>query len=210
MKKKTIIFDFDGTLADSLHVVIQVYNSIAPHFNTKKIEIEKMLYYRNIPTRQLLKELNISNWKLPCLLFFVKNKLKKRKYNIEFFDGMKDVVTTLSEKKIQLGIVTNNSKKFVQRFLEKENLENNFDFIYSSRTFYGKDKKLQKLINNYNLERENVLYIGDEIKDIEACKKVSIPIMAVTWGGYSSEILESYNPEYLIDNPKDILTFFNR
>ncbi len=206
--KKTIVFDFDGTLANSLQIAIEVYNSVAPYFNTRRIRNEEINHFRNSSPKEIFKELNIQNWKLPLLLFFVKYQFHKKVNKVEFIDGMKEVVIELKNSGYQLGILTNNSKNTIQKFLMREGIENYFNFIYTAKSFYGKDKKLEKLIKDYNLEKESVIYIGDEVKDIEACKKVGISIVSVSWGTSSSAMLKTYYPTYLVNNPEEILTIF--
>ena len=55
------------------------------------------------------------------------------------------------------------------------------------------------------LHPSNVLYVGDEVRDIEAAKKAGIRIAAVTWGYNSKKALEAYKPDYLVTKPEELL-----
>ncbi len=203
--KRTIIFDFDGTLVDSLPTLIELYNEIAPLFNTKIIQRQDIQRFQTIPLKTVFKELNLSHWKLPLILFLVKRKFRKKIYTIQMIEGMKDILFVLKENGFDLGVVTSNSKKNIQAFLTKNQLVDQFSFIHSAKKFYGKSDTLHQVMKTYGLKKETTWYIGDEIKDIEACKKVELPIIAVSWGAYLSSSLQAYHPDYMAHLPHDIL-----
>jgi CRISPR-associated protein Cas8b1/Cst1 subtype I-B len=64
---------------------------------------------------------------------------------------------------------------------------------------------IKKVIKKDNTKYEKIFYVGDETRDIEAAKKAGIQSIAVSWGYLSREILEKYKPDYIIDNPKELL-----
>ena len=68
---------------------------------------------------------------------------------------------------------------------------------------------INAFIEQNNL-KDDVVYIGDEERDIAACKKCKISIIAVTWGFDSKELLEKNNPHYLADTPKELLEIITR
>ena len=104
-----------------------------------------------------------------------------------------------------MGIITSNSKKNVEKFLKKHNLNDIFDFIDSSTRILGKSYQIKSIIKKHRLDKDSVLYIGDETRDIEATKKVGIKVAAVTWGFNSSERLSQFSPDYLIDEPEQLI-----
>ena len=119
------------------------------------------------------------------------------------FPGLGLALKKLKKKGFKLGILTSNSKDNVGFFLKHNRLEL-FDFIYSGADLFGKDKTIKKMIKNQNLDRKNVVYFGDEVRDIEACQKAGVKIVAVGWGMNSPLALKSANPEQLITSPKDL------
>ena len=203
--KKTIIFDFDGTLADTFSALIKIYNSIAPYYHCKKINPEDIPELKNKRPQIFLKKYNISKLKLLLLIVHIRKKLKKEIKNIEPIKGIETALQQLKGEKYQLGIMTTNDSKNVQLFLEKNHLEHHFDFIYSGRKFFGKDKFLKKLLQKEGLSKKDVIYVGDETRDIEACKTLQIPIVSVTWGFNSKTILKSLKPEGLAEHPSDLI-----
>jgi phosphoglycolate phosphatase len=89
--------------------------------------------------------------------------------------------------------------------LERYDL-NIFDFINTSIRIWGKSKGLKNLISKNGFAVEDIVYVGDETRDIDAAKKVGVRVAAVTWGYNSYEKLASHNPDYIIQKPQDLLT----
>jgi phosphoglycolate phosphatase len=56
-----------------------------------------------------------------------------------------------------------------------------------------------------NISPAQAIYIGDETRDIEACKKVGIPIISITWGMNNKEILSTLNPDQMAHSPLEII-----
>ena len=81
--------------------------------------------------------------------------------------------------------------------------------MYVDTSIFGKHTTLKRLIKKYDLVKKEVIYIGDEIRDIEACKKAGIECIVVTWGYNSRKALQQQNPDYMIDRPADLLKIGN-
>ena len=84
-------------------------------------------------------------------------------------------------------------------------MKNLFSFIYTERTLFSKDKALNKFIKRNNLIPEQVMYVGDETRDIEASKKINVKVVAVSWGFNSEEALARQNPDFLINKPSELV-----
>lgn len=199
----TVIFDFDGTLADSYLATYRIYNEIATKYNFKPIREEDIPILRTMKPFELLRYFQIPLHKIPYLLIEGRKSIKKYLHKIEPFHGIPEVLKQLHTD-YQLGILTSNNKENVEYFLKKHNLEY-FDFIHSEKNLFGKDKALQHLIEKHNLNKEKTIYVGDEVRDIESCKKVEVPIISVTWGFNEVGILEKHYPSYLAQIPEDLL-----
>ncbi|RYD47438.1 MAG: carotenoid oxygenase, partial [Verrucomicrobiaceae bacterium] len=80
-----------------------------------------------------------------------------------------------------------------------------FDFISSTSRLTGKSAHLRAIRKTFSLHAEEMLYVGDEIRDIKASKKAGIDMAAVTWGFNSSESLTAESPAHLINSPAELL-----
>jgi len=61
------------------------------------------------------------------------------------------------------------------------------------------------VVREHKLDKNNVIYVGDETRDIRSARKSQIPIVAVTWGFNATEILSQHQPDYLVDHPSELL-----
>lgn len=201
---KTIIFDFDGTLADTVVPAARILQRIAGEFGLHGLSDEVMERWRNFSIPEILKQLHFPLWKLPFVAQRTKEEMNKEIASIPPIKGMQEVLQLLQKKKCTLGIVTSNNKNNVVAFLDKNNM-NVFDFIYTGTSIFGKDRQIMSALKKNGLAKKNIVYVGDEIRDIIACKKLQIPIISVTWGFNTKKALRGYGPDFLIDKPEELL-----
>ncbi len=200
---KTIIFDFDGTIADSYIITFRIYNELAEKYNLKSIPEADISILRTMKPFELLSYFQIPFHKIPFLLFEGRSLFKKYVHELEPISGMKEVLEQLS-KKYKLGILTSNNAENVEYFLKKHKLEL-FAFIHSEKNLFGKDKALNHLLEEHNLEKSKTIYVGDEVRDIQSCQKIDMSIISVAWGFNEVGILGKHNPSYLIQHPEELL-----
>lgn len=125
---------------------------------------------------------------------------------MELFEGIQNLILGLQKRGYEVGIISSNSKENILAFLSKNNLGNIADknILCSSRIF-SKDKQLKKFLKNNQLKPSEIIYVGDENRDIIACKKVGVRIIWVNWGYDSIEVVENSNPDFLVNSPEEIL-----
>lgn len=203
--EKTVIFDFDGTIADTLETIAVLYNQVASDFNCKPVSFEEKDKFRAMKTHEFLKECNIPVLILPLLAIKIKNELRNEIKKVKPVEGMIKALHDIREAGIKIGVMSSNSVDNIRLFLNENKLHDIFDFIHSGKNIFGKDKVILRLLSKYKLQRNSVVYVGDETRDIEALKRIKVPIIAVSWGFNSHEILEKQNPDALIDNPDELL-----
>ncbi len=204
VKYKYVLFDFDGTLADTEEVNFVIYQKLAEKYNLRNITIDELGHIKKMSARELMAYVELKKRYLP---FILKRGKKLLKHDIRNIKPCKhDIFNTVSALKsmgISTAIITTNSKTNVQMFLEEQNADI-FDFIASSSMF-GKESKLKKVIKKEKLELKDVLYVGDEIRDIHAAKNTGIDIASVAWGYNTVESLKKHKPEYLIYEPCELI-----
>ncbi len=205
-----IIFDFDGTLCDSLDVAVSVVNKFADEYGFDKItDIEKM---RGMTPMENMKNLGVSKIKLPFIVRKIQKDLRKRIDELKPFSVMKEILKYLKkEKKASLLLLSSNNIDNVLYFLNKYNM-NYFDVFCTKVSTFGKSEAIKNIIKKAKLDisRDKVYYIGDEERDIRACKKAKIPIISRAWGICSYKHLKNSNPEFLCSSPSELKEIFNR
>lgn len=204
MPKKVIIFDFDGTIADTFDSILKIINRLSDEFGYKKVKEDDVDKLRDKKSQEILKNSGISMIELPFFIKRVKSELNKEIESLKPTKGIKDALLKLKKDGYKLVILTSNSKENVSKFLKKNNLDL-FDFIYSGSSIFGKSKVINSLLKKLSLRPEEVIYVGDETRDIEAAKKTNIKIIAVSWGFNSKQILKKQKPDFLISKPKELI-----
>ncbi|MFZ7134648.1 MAG: HAD-IA family hydrolase [Eubacteriales bacterium] len=204
MHLKCIIFDFDGTLADTEEHTFRIFNKLAEKHNYKIISSEDLHEIKHLNFMEILKRIGIPYAKLPKIMKEGQKLLKEDMEDIQpFQNDIKDVIDKIHEKVLIMGVITSNTKKNVVRFLLNYDIKA-FDFIISS-PLLSKEKKMNAIAKKYHLNKDEILYVGDEIRDIEACKKAKIKCAAVTWGYNVEETLKREEPDYIINKLEDLL-----
>ncbi|MBD2395921.1 HAD-IA family hydrolase [Cyanobacterium aponinum FACHB-4101] len=205
MALKVLIFDFDGTIADSLITLVKIANELADEFGYDPVTESDIVRLSNLSSKDVIIQSPIPAYKIPFLLRRVKRQLNEHIAYLQPFEGMEEALSNLKKKGCYLGIITSNLGANVSLFLRKNSLDNYFDFVYSANTLFGKNKVINKAIDKHHLLKDEVVYIGDETRDIEAAKKSNIKVAAVTWGFNSASVLKEYNPDFILDQPQELL-----
>jgi phosphoglycolate phosphatase len=202
---KALIFDFDGTIADTLGETRRIFNQIAPDYGIRQVAEHELDGLRHLSLKELLEQLDIPKLRVPSLISRGTSLMRGNINQLQLIDGIRDVLIELRGHVHSFGILTSNATANVDLFLQTHGLRDQFDFISSTSKLTGKAKHLKAIRKTFSLEPEEMLYIGDELRDVKASQKAGIPIAAVTWGFNSRESLAASEPNYLFDQPTDFL-----
>lgn len=199
-----IIFDLDGTLVDSLETLIIIGNEIAQKHGYKTLNEEKIKELLMLPMKNRLESLKIPIYKLPKLGIELLSSYKTYAAQVKPFEGVKEMLEYLHKEGYGLNIVSSNSVHNINAFLSTNEL-NLFDNIQSSKGLFGKHITIGKLISKLCVKKEEVIYIGDEQRDVEACRKIGIKVISVLWGFDSRTLIEKVEPNFIVSEPKEIV-----
>ena len=199
-----LIFDFDGTIADTLHFLIEIINRLSDEFGFKTIETSEIAKLKDKSVGEVIRHLNIPLLKVPMIAAKARKELHKEIASVKPAEGLKDMLQQLKSLGVKMGILTSNSLKNVTGFLKNNELDL-FDFVHTTPKIWGKNRSLKTLIHENQLDLLQVIYVGDETRDIIAAQKAGIRSVAVTWGYNSSKALHAHHPDHVILNPQELL-----
>ena len=205
--KKGVIFDFDGTLVDTIAAVFDRFNSIAPSLELPPIDHDQLPLLRRMTSRQALRELGIPLHRVPALNIKLREEMSNIFPHLPLVPEMADCLRELHARGVLLGVVTSNSRKNVLSCLKNNGVFDLFDFIHSTVTLFGKHLVLRHLIRKRKLGNMQLFYVGDETRDIDAAHKSGLPVIAASWGLHHPEFLDANKPERLAKSPRDICDF---
>jgi len=202
---KNVILDFDGTLVESQSIFISCINELGNAFGYGQIEPGPE--FREKSARELLtRVLGLLPEQVPFWTQKFKDQLSRNMGSAIMVKGMREALSAL-RKDYWIGIVTSNTEGTVRNILTRSGVEQ-VDFIWAEAPIFEKDKAIEGLLAKYTLSPEETIYIGDEVRDIDACRKVGIKIIAVSWGFNSKAVLERKEPDYLAETPMQLLPIF--
>lgn len=204
--KKYIIFDFDGTLADTVPVMLTLVEEMAKDIGyEKKITTEDLDWVRNHELKEIPKRFGIPWIKIPLLLLKGQDRMNKQMFSIPPCKGILQALQKLKDKGYIMAILSSNRRDSIQEFVLKYNLTPFFDFIHSELNIFGKDKALLSLLKQYKMPIEESIYVGDETRDAEACKKINLECISVTWGLNTTEALQKLGGDYIVNTPEQLV-----
>lgn len=198
-----VIFDFDGTLADSFPWISKTLNGVAKDFGFKEIREEDIPTLRTLHGRQLMKHLGIRWWKMP----FIVRRMRKLAYasaeEIRLFPGVGEMLNRLADAGIELAVVTSNSEEIVRAVLGPE-LSGRIRYYSCGASMFGKHANFRKVLKQSGVPPAKALSVGDELRDLDASRKAGIPFGAVAWGFAHVDALRKAGPAELFLNMDEI------
>jgi len=200
---KKLVFDFDGTLADTRNALREVFDRVSTKYRLPYLSDEDVERMRKLPIKERFKEWGVPVIKLPLIFRDFRRAFDELEMVASPYPGIKDMVNSLNNYNLMLSIISSNSPHIINKFLKDHQLEV-FDQVISTSGLFGKHRSLGRLLKQDGLNREEALYVGDELRDIEACRKVPIRVIAASWGYDALSLLEQGEPDFLVHEPRDI------
>jgi phosphoglycolate phosphatase len=199
--KRTLVFDFDGTLVDSLEVAIEFGILNQARFSKHSISRND---FRNYSMREALKRLGLPWYKLPRFVRELKEYMRTNSVRISVFPEVAEMVAELHRIGWELFILSSNARDNIETILRRSRIETHFREIVSDSSIFGKHRAIKRLIRDFSIQRNELIYIGDEVRDAEACKESGVDFLAVSWGWDSLERLKQVNGIKIAETPQDL------
>lgn len=179
-----VLFDFDGTIADTEELILGATNALAAEFGFEPIRRDEYPAIRAMGARQrIVERLGIPLWnvlKVRRLERRAREEYANRAHEIHVFDGIAEVIARLRERGFRVAILSSNDASVVRATVERSGLA--FDFYDTGSRALGKARALRAAMRTHAVQPEDVVYVGDELRDVEACRKAGVRMIGVAWG----------------------------
>ena len=203
---RTLIFDFDGTLADTFFIAADVFRKLAAgRYPTDDKEIDVL---RGLTAREAIRRVGVKWWQLPYIAFYARRQMHRRQNEVEPIAGIAPVLRELRKRGFSLFIVSSNSTKNVEDFLQRNQLDDAFQGVAGGVGLFAKAKALRKIAEQQKVMPADCVYVGDEARDVDAARRAGVPCIAVPWGYNTVAGLKRGHPEVIIKEPKELLSIF--
>jgi phosphoglycolate phosphatase len=202
MPYSLIIFDLDGTLADSFPWFRRHVNDVADRFKFRRVTEDDIETLRYSGSREILAHLEVPRWKLPWIARHMRRLKAEQIAEIALFEGAETMLRSLAASGLRLALVSSDSEANARRQLgETTALFSHFDCAAS---IFGKPAKFRRILRRTGIGAARTISIGDEVRDIEAARAAGIACGAVTWGFAAQQALEVLRPNLMFERMDDI------
>lgn len=200
---RLVVLDFDGTLADSFEWFGGVLNGVADRYGFRRVAGHEVEAFRALGAREIVRHLRIPRWKLPLIARHVHALAARDAARIGLFPGIDAMLADLTATGVPLAILSSNHEDTVRRVLGPDDTRRIARYACGASIF-GKARRLAGLMARMRVLPQDVLCIGDEIRDLDAARSLSCAFGAVAWGFTDARALAARGPEYLFTHPAEI------
>ena len=141
-----LIFDFDGTLANTLETGVVAYNEIADDFGLRSVTMEEVMGMRKLGTRAILNHLGISKLQVVKLGIQLRKQVHARMDEVDMIEGVQKMILDLHRAGFKMGILSSNSTDNVKSFMERFGLLKCFEFIEAGVSLFGKARRIKSVL----------------------------------------------------------------
>lgn len=198
-----VVFDFDGTIADSWGEVHSIYDELKEQLDLPRWNALELRALGRMMPVDILRSLSIPFWRMPKIIRSVRQALCDRIDAIQPFPHVREAIATLRAAGCLCGIVSSNSRQNVTSFLGRHDLEG-FESIACDVHPFGKASTLRRLRVGDPSDSRLVLYVADEIRDVLAAGRAGVRSIAVSWGYGERSALVSTGADFIVDDPREI------
>ena len=202
--QKWVIFDFDGTLADSFQLQKYALQTLAERYNWPLVTDEEFAKLREKSLKEILKSRRIPLWRVPFLMQEGQKIIANEWESVQLFAEIPEMLRALKQSDFQLGVLTSNTKDVVQTVLKNSGVRKEFSLVIAEPNLWGKHRRLQKLIQVHSWNPRIIWYVGDEVRDLEAAQKAGVQPLGVGWGFNSPQALQR-TQSAVIQSPKELI-----
>ncbi len=193
---RLVIFDFDGTLADSLPWFRSVFAQVARRFRLPELPPEEFEAMRSLSGREVMKRLKVPAWKLPGMVRHMRAMKLAAASSTPLFPGARRLLADLREAGVMVAVVSSDSEASVRAVLGPQTaaLVEHFD---CGAAAFGKASKFRRMLRRVGVRQGEALSVGDEVRDMEAARLAGIAFGAVAWGYTYPQALADKSPDHM-------------
>jgi len=203
LRYQLAIFDFDGTLHDSLPWFMGVMDKITDRHGLRRIGSDEVEVLRGRTTREIIAQLAVPMWKLPVIARDVRRLKAASLAGIPLFPGVQRMLEELAAKSIVTAIVSSDDETNVRRALGPANIDL-IRYFACGASLLGKSRQFRRVLRMADIPAAQAIAIGDETRDAEAARKAGMAFGAVAWGYATCEALRAQSPDEMFFSLEEI------
>jgi pyrophosphatase PpaX len=210
----TALFDLDGTLIDSIRLILDSYHHTLSRHNLPARTDEEWLRGVGTPLHVQFSAWQESRETLEAMI------ATYRAFNLEHHDrmvtiypGVLDAVREIKAAGIQTGLVTSKNRHGALRGLKLVGLEALMDVLVCADEVANPKphpEPVEKAVGLLGANPTTTVYVGDSIHDMHSGRAAGVRTAAALWGPFKRSHLESAAPDYWLETPADLVDLFRQ
>lgn len=204
-KRHTVLLDYDGVIVDTLGIFAEAIDLIGKELDqptTFTADDLRSLEHMSVPA--ILKKARINSRLTDEFLYRLDAILFEKHESINIFPGMCEVITELSQI-ANLSVVSASPSALISKVLKYNRLDSCFQYIAGGNVPGSKASRISEIVQACESCVECTWMVGDTTNDIQEGQAAGVRTVAVLWGWHSQQRLQTSRPEFIVDNPQQIL-----
>lgn len=203
-----VIFDLDGTLINSVKSIHEGFNYALKSLGYQPIKLDKLKVLSQNSIVNTMNQLVMPSELDDAMRLFKEKYLELIVVTPPLFSDVRQVVKSLKGSGLVLGIATNMEGRHAKKILRQSRIEGYFEAVIGVDN-HGKSKPNPDVIfdalRGMNLPKEDVVFVGDSMIDIETGKNAGVDVYAVPTGFETRETLSLNMPKRILNRLKDLI-----
>lgn len=194
---KMIAFDFDGTLADSVEFCLEVYTRVFRQFMGDSAPSKEQIYAKfGMNEPGMLRHFMGKTVPEAEQEYFRLHEELHEEYCPAPFAGIEELLISLKEKGIRLGLLTGRCETTCQITMKYFKMDTWFESVQTGSPIRNdKAAQLLELQRRFHLQPEELLYVGDTVSDAESSHEAGVRCLSAAWGSFTClDELNKVNP----------------
>ena len=208
--RRCLCFDFDGTLVCSMDAAFNAFQIVGPQMGCNRLTRDELMAMRGLHVREVIRAMGIPFYRVPRLAKRMRAAMRAELLETPPVAGIAAVLERLVADGHRIGVLSSNGRDSVEEYASRHGL-GGFSFIVGGAALLKKETALRRLIRRERIDPAAMVYVGDEVRDIEAARAAGIACAAVGWGYNAAERLQEARPDFFLGHPSELLalTRFN-
>jgi HAD superfamily hydrolase (TIGR01549 family) len=208
MMIKGVIFDFDGTLADTFPLIFLAFRAALTKYTGRVYSDEELTRYFGPSEDGILQRIVPGQWQAAMEIYLAEYKRHHAQY-VRLFPGIHGLLEQLKDKPLRMGIITGKSEASLMLSLDALKIKGYFDILAAgSPERANKDTNLYQAVKRWGLKPDEVIYVGDAASDIVFAREAGVVPVGVSWCQTANVAeLQAENPAGLFGDVREFLNW---